>query len=110
MVFAVNARRRGHPRAQYRNGVILVCVGLLLFPIISASDDLHSAYVLGDNPSWRHEKRSLGAQAFSVVIPLSLSGLLARGTNTLAEISVIISAAQPGHLRLDDGRAPPLAS
>jgi hypothetical protein len=109
IVFAVRARQHRDPdsHAQYANAIVLLCIGLLLFPVISASDDLHSAYVLGDDPSWRHDKRSLATQPVAPVL-ISLSGLLSCGANQLADVSLITTAAQPGHLRLDEGRAPPV--
>jgi hypothetical protein len=110
LVFAVRARphRRLHPHTPYAVAVIFACVALLLFPVISASDDLHPACVLGDDTSWRHDKRALGVQLLAVFILVSLAPLLLCRVSQLRDVRPAAAAAQPGHLRLDAGRAPPV--
>ena len=109
LVSVVAARRHRvlHPYGRYVVVVIFVCVALLLFPVISASDDLHPACVLGDDACWRHDKRSLGTQVVAVFLLISLAPLLFFTSGQLHCMPLAEGVAQPGHLRHDDGRAPP---
>ncbi len=84
-----------------------LCIAMLLFPVISASDDLHASFDLSDDAAWRHEKRGPGVVA---LIALVLAGAVAL---PLLRSSVFHAALEraastdPGFLRLDVSRAPP---
>jgi hypothetical protein len=84
-------------------------MALLLFPVISASDDLHAAYDFSDEAAWRHDKRLLGVQLLAVLVLVSLAPLLIRHNCSFRYRTQIVSP-HSGYLRLEVGRAPPFAS
>lgn len=109
IVFAVAVRphRCLHSHARYAVVVVFACIALLLFPVISASDDLHPGCVLGDDATWRHDKRSFGLQVLAFFILVSFAPLLLCRVSQFRDFTPATAASQPGHLRLDAGRGPP---
>jgi dipeptide/tripeptide permease len=110
IIVAVAARlhRRTHgPHPWHIVAVVFACVALLLFPVISATDDLHPGSDLSDDAAWRHDKRSLGVQLLAVLILISLAPLLLCRASLLRTTTLNPADIRSGHLRLDAGRAPP---
>ncbi len=89
--------------------IVLLWIALLLFPVISASDDLHAACDLSDDAAWRHDKRTLSAQFLALLVLISIAPLLVFHS-ILKRVTHELCATSPSHARLDFGRAPPLAS
>ena len=108
VVLATTGSSRGSRRHPLRFEIIaLACVALLLFPVISASDDLHPGLDVSDDAAWRHEKRGPGALA---TITLVLSGLaigLLRSSDPFYFAVAATGRTRTGHFRLDPSRAPP---
>jgi hypothetical protein len=102
-------RRPQGPHPWHIVAVVFACVALLLFPVISATDDLHPGSDLSDDAAWRHDKRSLGVQLLAVLILISLAPLLLCRASLLRNAALTPSDIRPGHFRLDSGRAPPFA-
>ena len=111
IVFAVAARpdRRFFKYKRLAVLTIFACVAVLLFPVISASDDLHPACVLGEDGSGRHDKRSL-VQSVVLFVLISLPPLLWFASNHHHNTTFSVAAFAAGHLRHDDGRSPPTLS
>ncbi len=104
-----------HPRRRVTGShhwqialVVIACVALLLFPVISASDDLHPACDLSDDAAWRHDKRTFSVHLLVFVVLLSIAPLLTVHC-VLNREDIALCSASPGHLHLDFGRAPPVA-
>jgi hypothetical protein len=102
-------RGQAHPvsRGRLLGLGAFLCISMLLFPVISASDDLHPGFDLSDDAAWRHEKRGPGVVA---LIALMLACVLAlpRPESSFLRITVEHPASfDPGFLRLDLSRAPP---
>ncbi len=84
-----------------------LCIAMLLFPVISASDDLHPGFDLSDDAAWRHEKRGPGVLAM-ISLVLACVAALPRPESSLFRNTVEhLASADPGFLRLDLSRAPP---
>ena len=84
-----------------------LCIAMLLFPVISASDDLHPGFDLSDDAAWRHEKRGPGVVALITLVVACLTAL-PRPESSFFRITVEhLATVHPGFLRLDLGRAPP---
>ncbi len=89
--------------------VVFACVALLLFPVISASDDLHATFDLSDDAAWRHDKRGAGAVAlFLMLLPLCVIALSVAPDRFYSVIEDP-GCARSGHLHATAGRAPPFA-
>ncbi len=88
---------------------VFACVALLLFPVISASDDLHAACVFSDEAAWRHDKRLLATHVVAALISLPPAPTLGTHTSWL-ELSTSTGGAHTGYGHFDLGRAPPLTS
>ncbi len=104
--------RQGHRVSRGRLlglGAVL-CIAMLLFPVISASDDLHPGFDLSDDAAWRHEKRGPGVVAL-IALVLACIVALPRPRSSFFRIDLENPAsADPGFLRLDLSRAPPRIS
>ena len=100
----------GHSRDRRAMQLIgLGCIALLLFPVISASDDLHPGFDLSDDAAWRHEKRGpLAAALVALLLAVFIAALL-RDEELFAACSSPAAHSQRGYIRLDAGRAPPLS-
>ncbi|MBV9086153.1 MAG: hypothetical protein JOY79_01595 [Acidobacteriaceae bacterium] len=110
MVVALKLRpNRIRHLPAYRALVVFCCMALLLFPVISASDDLHAAYDLSDEAAWRHDKRLLGVPFVAVLLLVfSHVPLVLRPTRSFLS-HIQLGSLHHGYLRLDLGRAPPFA-
>jgi hypothetical protein len=112
-IAAIVLATRGHIQRVSRGRLlglgVFLCIAMLLFPVISASDDLHPGFDLSDDAAWRHEKRGPGVVALIALV------LACVGIPSLAASSFFRVASKPlvapidGFLRLDLGRAPPLS-
>ena len=92
--------------------LVLTCVIVLLFPVISATDDLHSAPLVADESSNRIFKFLSGVdlsatpfQLLAMLAALLLSAALAFSRHGLS--SVHEGETSRGFRRLSFGRAPP---
>jgi len=102
LVVARDPRRTQRP--AHTVVVVLACVSLLLFPVISASDDLHAASDISGRAAWDHEKRSLATMVGFVIShwfdpPLAMTGYF--------QSPAVLGSALSGHFRLQDSRGPP---
>ncbi len=101
-------RPRDSTRPLYIAVVVFGCIAVLLFPVISATDDLHPVSDLGDDAAWRHAKH------VAVVATLALISLVLV-TLTPAQIRQShafgfagpLASIEPGYVRIHAGRAPP---
>ncbi len=85
----------------------MLCIAMLLFPVISASDDLHPGFDLSDDAAWRHEKRGPGVVAL-IALVLACALVLPHPESSLFRYTVEdVASADRGFLRLDLSRAPP---
>ncbi len=101
------ARGQTVPRGRLRGLVAFLCIAMLLFPVISASDDLHSGFDLSDDAAWRHEKRGPGV-VMLIAFVLACAVALPHPECSTSRVTVEeLASAYPGFLRLDLGRAPP---
>ncbi len=114
--FAVFMRRRQSTRdgtVDWRSLLTLACVLLLLFPVISASDDLHPTQALTEEATKRvqhvafPQNFSTGNSAPQMLLVLVLGWLLA--LVKLQPLTVLESAPcrLDGHRISSDGRGPP---
>ncbi len=100
--------RRTHSHSWHVVVVVIACIAMLLFPVISASDDLHPACDMSDEAAWRHDKRTFGVQLLALILLISVAPLLVlHSVLNREELALCVPCA--GHLRLDFGRAPPVA-
>jgi hypothetical protein len=99
--------------------LILGCLLILLFPVISASDDLRAVRLEAEDPAAQDTlrgsfagKSSQPAQDGSHFFALPEVELIASIGNPVWRATVIVPAqkAGAGLVRLQDGRAPPLPS
>ncbi len=110
VIFATTAqlhRPRYSTRPLYTAVVVFGCIAVLLFPVISASDDLHPVSDLSDDAAWRHAKHMAG-------VPLALISLV---LVTLTPVQIRqsyvfgfagpLASVEPGYVRIHAGRAPP---
>lgn len=109
IILATAAPQRRRCNRRYIVVGVFVCIALLLFPVISASDDLHPGGDLSDDAAWRHEKRGLGGAAPMLLVLVFLAGYCVRQSNLFHVHTAVIPLASTrlGYLRLDAGRAPP---
>jgi len=87
--------------------VVFACIAVVLFPVISASDDLHPASDLSADAAWRHDQHSLGTLVLALLIVIPRFSLMVFGSSLLHAVTLRVANAHPGYLRLDAGRAPP---
>ena len=93
----------------------LACILLLLFPVVSASDDLHPTQVLLEDASRRIQHFAAPVQVTPsrspmplvpmLLAPLSLLAITVATPSTIAESNLF---ALDGHRISRSGRAPPL--
>jgi len=107
IVAAVAPPSRRTGRAPCILATAFACLALLLFPLISMSDDLNAVYDLGDDFS--RFDRSVAAGYFLFVIhAISCLCLLhVDGENRWAHPISHIGSPHPGYLRLGFERPPP---
>jgi len=107
-----------HESREFNSGrclIALACLLILLFPVISATDDLHAARAEMEesNSSKRALKQSAGEKGvrihYSTSPPQLLSLLFARPNDEMFAGPVIQNdlAPEPGPLGIQPGRAPP---
>jgi len=112
--FLVLLRRQyesGCGRLSCRRSLLAMgCVVLLLFPVVSASDDLHPSQALLEDATKRVQHAVLGLQSSpgGALLPAMLSAMF------LLAVEVWPRKSSPsrvfalrGHFALADGRAPP---
>ena len=108
IILAATGSSRCSRRHPLRSEIVaLACIALLLFPVISVSDDLHPGLDVSDDAAWRHEKRGPGTWA---LIALVLSGLaigLLRASDPFCFAVASMGRARTGHFHLDLSRGPP---
>lgn len=105
----LGTRRQSHhvSRGRLLGLGAFLCIAMLLFPVISASDDLHTGLDLSDDAAWRHEKRGPGVVAL-IALVLACVVVLPRPESRFARITIEpVAAIDRGFLRLDLSRAPP---
>jgi len=98
----------GHPRASYRTALLaLASVVVLLFPVVSASDDLHPTQAVLEDASKRVQKMAAALTPASMVVALLALHLLAALVmvatwRPVASVTRVIPARNPV-----SGRSPP---
>jgi hypothetical protein len=64
----------GHARASYRTALLaLACVLVLLFPVVSASDDLHPTQAVLEDASTRVQKMAASLSSSPSMVPALLA-------------------------------------
>jgi len=115
LVFLRRQHEASHGRVSYRRSLLaLMCVVLLLFPVVSASDDLHPSQALLEDASKRIQhfylllQSSPGGSA-GALLPAMLSAtfLLALQVWPPRRDSRSTVCVLRGYFALADGRAPP---
>jgi hypothetical protein len=118
--WVVRAREAGQRRSDLLRGVVVLsCILLLLFPIISVTDDLHASSELAEDWTTFARKSKAWASQFDELASIqhvnhvALACVVALTAPTLARIGwVEISdeaAPQYAALSVRSGRAPPTA-
>jgi hypothetical protein len=98
--------------------LLLGCVLMLLFPVVSATDDLHPLrQEVEESPSKRMVKQAGGDKSFAglsspgVVPALILSLSLAPSYQVCGQVLLVsVVLSQPAHSKERPSRAPPFAS
>lgn len=86
----------------------ILCIAMLLFPVISASDDLHPGFDLSDEAAWRHEKRGPGVVALIALVLCCLTALIIPPVSSARLGDPFLNAVPAsGFVRLDLARGPP---
>jgi hypothetical protein len=103
---------RPHCRSR-RFGVLMalvafVCIAFVLFPVISASDDLHPASELSDDATRRHHQLILSTHLAALCIVIPIVSLIVLGSGLLDLPVLTVVSTHSGYLRVRAGRAPPL--
>ena len=108
IILAACGRRRTGLRRRALPVVIaaFVCIALLLFPVISASDDLHPSSELSDDTAWRHHQHILGVHVLAWPVLISIPSVLLCRACLLPALTVV-ATTHPGYLRRAAGRDPP---
>ena len=115
LVFLRRQHEASHGRVSYRRSLLaLMCVVLLLFPVVSASDDLHPSQALLEDASKRIQHFYLLLQSSpagsGMLLPATLSAIFLLGALQAwppRQSSRSRACALRGHLTSADGRAPP---
>jgi hypothetical protein len=82
------------------------CIALLLFPVISASDDLHPSSDWSDDAAWRHHQHILGVHVLAWPLLISIPSVLLCRACLLPAVR-LAARSHSGYLRRAAGRAPP---
>jgi hypothetical protein len=98
---------RRAPAVDARCFIALLCVLVLMFPVISASDDLHPVSELSDDATRRQHAPMLGPHVVASLAVAPIVSLMILLSGPLSTLALPVVNANPGYFRLNAGRAPP---